>query len=103
MRLASCLFMTGLLLSFAGRAQPRMTHLPPSTRTCALPLTSPTPPEHISTSRYQIDIVYPLVPVRETSLVQSLEQIAGAAKRDFMQSLPDPKQFPNSPTGNCNC
>lgn len=59
-----------------------------------LPLEAMPAPEHIRTPRYRIDIVYPVLPVREARLAKHLKQIAEASKQDFLQALPDPKTFP---------
>ncbi len=50
--------------------------------------------EHAATRRYKIDIGYPALRADEAPLLATLHKIAAAAKRDFMQALPDPKQFP---------
>ena len=50
--------------------------------------------EHVATARYRIDITYPALNADEAPLAAMLRRIAGAAKSDFLQSLPDPKTFP---------
>lgn len=50
--------------------------------------------DHVATSRYRIDIGYPDLNPDEAPLAAMLRRIAGAAKRDFLRSLPDPKLFP---------
>ncbi|HEX6612813.1 MAG TPA: RsiV family protein [Rhodanobacteraceae bacterium] len=62
---------------------------PPAASTTANPLE-----EHSVTSRYRIDIGYPPLEHDEAPLAAMLRRIAGAAKRDFLRSLPDPKLFP---------
>jgi hypothetical protein len=50
--------------------------------------------DHADTKQYKIDISYPALSADEAPLLAALHEIANAAKRDFMQSLPDPKQYP---------
>ncbi|MBS0431685.1 MAG: DUF3298 domain-containing protein [Proteobacteria bacterium] len=50
--------------------------------------------DHVATRRYKIDISYPALGADEAPLLAMLHKIANAAKREFMQALPDPKQFP---------
>lgn len=50
--------------------------------------------EHVATSRCKIDISYPALHADEVPLAAMLRRIAGAAKRDFLRSLPDPATFP---------
>lgn len=50
--------------------------------------------EHVVTPRDKIDITYPALKADEAPLAAMLHRIAGAAKQDFLQSLPDPKTFP---------
>lgn len=61
----------------------------PSTAAAANPLE-----EHLATSRYKVDISYPALHADEAPLAAMLRRIAGAAKRDFLRSLPDPGTFP---------
>lgn len=50
--------------------------------------------EHVATSRYRIDIGYPVLNADEAPFAAMLRRIAGAAKQDFLRALPDPKLFP---------
>ncbi len=50
--------------------------------------------EHVATARYRIDVSYPALHADEAPLAAMLRRIAGAAKRDFLRSLPDPGTFP---------
>ncbi|MDQ2972265.1 MAG: DUF3298 and DUF4163 domain-containing protein [Pseudomonadota bacterium] len=52
------------------------------------------PGAHASTQRYKIDISYPTLTEREAPLASALRQTGGNAIQEFLQSLPDPKQFP---------
>ena len=60
----------------------------------AAPLAASTDGEQADTKRYKIDIRYPVLGTGEAPLDSMLHKIAAAAKQDFMQSLPDPKRFP---------
>lgn len=62
---------------------------PAAGRTTANPLE-----EHAATPRYRIDISYPALNAAEAPLAAMLHRIGGAAKRDFLRALPDPKIFP---------
>ncbi|HJU25971.1 MAG TPA: hypothetical protein VJ722_04780, partial [Rhodanobacteraceae bacterium] len=50
--------------------------------------------EHAATARYRIDIRYPPLTADEVPLDAMLRRIAGTAKQDFIQALPDPEHFP---------
>lgn len=52
------------------------------------------PGDHAQTRRYKIDIDYPRLPASEAALAKTLQDTGDAAKREFMQALPDPKKFP---------
>jgi hypothetical protein len=52
------------------------------------------PADHAHTARYAITIDYPPLSPQADVLTQALHQRSQAAKRDFMQALPDPKQLP---------
>ena len=60
----------------------------------AAPIAASTSGEHADTKRYKIDIEYPALSADEAPLGLMLRKIAATAKQEFMQSLPDPKQFP---------
>lgn len=55
---------------------------------------APLPGDNVTTPRYKIAIHYPTLSAQEAVLAQALRDTSAAAKRDFMQALPDPKQFP---------
>src|SRR5690348_7117874 len=97
-RFGFCLFVfaAGLLAACHGApnddaaASPAASASPDATTgTAANPLE-----EHIATSRYRIDIGYPDLSADEAPLAAMLRRIAGAAQRDFLRALPDPKLFP---------
>lgn len=52
------------------------------------------PGDHASTARYKIAIDYPELAPGANVLMQALHKHAAVAKREFMQALPDPQQFP---------
>jgi hypothetical protein len=52
------------------------------------------PGDNVSTPRYRIAIHYPTLSAQEAALAQALRDNSVAAKREFMQALPDPQQFP---------
>lgn len=52
------------------------------------------PADHAETQRYRIRIDYPDLPTDSAALQAKLHEVGQAAKCEFMQSLPDPKQFP---------
>ena len=52
------------------------------------------PGDNVSTPRYRIAIHYPTLSAQEAVLAQALRDNSAAAKREFMQVLPDPQQFP---------
>lgn len=55
---------------------------------------APLPGDNVTTPRYRIAIHYPTLSAQEAVLAQALRDTSAAAKREFMQALPDPKQFP---------
>lgn len=56
--------------------------------------TSTVPADHAATRHYKIAISLPDLPAGAAPLAQALRTTADAAKRDFLQSLPDPRQLP---------
>lgn len=52
------------------------------------------PGDHASTPRYQIAINYPALAPDAAVLTKALHEHAAAAKREFMQGLPDPQKLP---------
>lgn len=76
----------------------------PAGNTTAAATSAPVPPavagssalpgDHASTARYKIAIDYPELPPGADALMQALRKHAEAAKGEFMQALPDPRQFP---------
>lgn len=52
------------------------------------------PGDHASTKHYKIAIDYPALSVQEAPLAKALRETGEKAKQEFMQALPDPKQFP---------
>src|SRR5699024_6465584 len=52
------------------------------------------PADHAESQRYRIRIDYPELPAGSAALQTKLHEVGQAAKCEFMQSLPDPKQFP---------
>lgn len=56
--------------------------------------TAALPGDHASTPRYAITIDYPTLAPDTDALMQALHEHAAAAKREFIQALPDPRQFP---------
>lgn len=52
------------------------------------------PGDHAITKRYKVDITYPPLTPQEAPLADALRKTAAEAKQEFLQGLPDPKQFP---------
>ena len=52
------------------------------------------PGDHASTRRYRIAISYPTLDSGAGTLARTLREHAAAAKREFMQGLPDPEKLP---------
>jgi hypothetical protein len=73
----------------AAAAAARAAVVPPAAAVC-----SGLPGDHASTARYKIAIDYPGLAPGANVLMQALHEHAAAAKREFMQALPDPQKFP---------
>lgn len=56
--------------------------------------TAPVPGDHAVTPHYKIAVALPAVPADEKPLADALRTTADNAKRDFVQSLPDPQTLP---------
>lgn len=56
------------------------------------------PADHATSKHYKIAIDLPTLPTGAAPLAQALRNTADAAKRDFLQSLPDPQQLPELAT-----
>lgn len=52
------------------------------------------PADHEATSRYQIDISYPLLPASAQPLATALQQTGASAKQAFLQGVPDADKYP---------
>ena len=52
------------------------------------------PDDHAATRHYKIAITLPTLPADEKPLADALRTTADNAKREFLQALPDPQQFP---------
>lgn len=69
-----------------------------STTVIAAPPTAATssqlPGDHAVTRHYKISVMLPTLPDGEQPLVDALRTTADNTKRDFLKSLPDPRQFP---------
>lgn len=95
-----------ILLAGCGRSSPSpdTTPPPPSAATIAAAASTPATPatassaalpgDHAETARYKIAIDYPTLTAADAPLMQVLHKNSVAAKREFMQALPDPKQLP---------
>ena len=104
--ISSCRFcLAGVLAVLLAACQPAQTEDRPSAKPAgatanppaspgAAPTTAGTTGEHTATRRYRIDISYPSLAANEAPLDAMLHRIAGRAKQDFIQSLPDPEHFP---------
>lgn len=81
--------------SIAGPARVPAAASAPAPATAATPAAAASvPPDQASTPRYRIAIEYPELPSAASVLVQALHANALAAKRGFMQALPDPVRLP---------
>ncbi|MEO6968001.1 MAG: DUF3298 domain-containing protein [Rhodanobacteraceae bacterium] len=69
-------------------ADPQHLSIPSARAATALP------GDHASTRRYKIAIDYPVLSATQAPLASALRRTGEDAKREFMQALPDPKQFP---------
>lgn len=56
--------------------------------------TAALPTDHATTRRYKIAINLPTLPAGEQPLADALRATADNAKREFLDALPDPKEFP---------
>jgi|SRR5690348_7583050 len=69
-----------------------------STTVIAAPPTGATsgqlPGDHAVTRHYKISVTLPTLPEGEQPLADALRTTADNVKRDFLKSLPDPRQFP---------
>jgi hypothetical protein len=70
------------------------TAVPATATTAPAASAAPLPGDNVTTPRYRIAIHYPTLSAQEAVLAQALRGTSAAAKRGFMQALPDPKQFP---------
>lgn len=105
---AGCAILTAILLVGCGRSSPAQdTAAPPSSASTAIVAaaasiapaptaasSAPLPGDHVSTARYKIAIEFPTLPPADAPLLRALQENSVAAKREFMQGLPDPKEFP---------
>lgn len=76
----------------AGTAAPAATT--PVIASPASAATAALPGDHATTQRYRIAINLPTLPAGEQVLADAMRTTADNAKREFLQALPDPKEFP---------
>ncbi|MBN8712653.1 MAG: DUF3298 domain-containing protein [Xanthomonadales bacterium] len=94
--LAGCLSVMACLLAACGHPPaPQAPAEPAIVASTPAPADSAAvPADHTTTPRYAIAIDFPTLPPGADVLMQALHDHATAAKREFMQALPDPQKFP---------
>lgn len=103
---AGCAILTATMLAGCSGSSPSAeTSTPPqSAPSVAAAASAPAAPatassaslpgDNAETARYKIAIGYPTLTAAEAPLMQALRESSVAAKREFMQALPDPQQLP---------